>query len=216
MPNRKDIADLRLDYQQGSLEIHEVAAHPFEQFNTWFQAAVAAEPSEANAMALSTSVNGRPATRIVLLKDLDESGFVFFTNYESRKGQEIAANPWVSLTFWWSKLERQVRIEGKAEKIEAVDSDAYFQSRPRGSRIGAWASPQSEVIPSREVLADKVAELTKTYGEEAPIPRPPHWGGYRVVPDFMEFWQGRSSRLHDRIAYQLGEDGQWNLSRLAP
>lgn len=216
MPKRQDIADIRRDYRQGSLDEQQVAADPFQQFDQWFQAAVASEVPEPNAMSLSTAAQGRPANRIVLLKDFDAQGFVFYTNYESRKGQEMATNPMVALTFWWAELERQVRIEGRAEQVPAKESDDYFLSRPRGSRLGAWASPQSQPIVSREVLAQRAEQLQRQYGEETFIPRPPHWGGYRVVPDFFEFWQGRSSRLHDRIAYQQQADGSWQIQRLAP
>jgi pyridoxamine 5'-phosphate oxidase len=216
MSTRQDVADLRRDYKQGSLEESQVASDPIAQFEQWFQAAVASEVPEPNAMALSTVASGRPATRIVLLKDFDARGFVFYTNYESRKGREIAANPAVALTFWWAELERQIRIEGTASPVSAEESDAYFFSRPRGSRLGAWASPQSQPIQHRDVLEQRAEQLQQQYGEHTFIPRPPHWGGFRVVPDYLEFWQGRSSRLHDRIAYRQGADGQWERERLAP
>lgn len=216
MPTRPDVADLRQDYQHGTFDESHAAAHPIEQFESWFQVAVESGEPEPNAMTLSTAVDGRPSSRIVLLKDVDQRGFVFYTNYESRKGQEIARNPQVALTFWWTKTERQVRIEGRAVRVDARESDEYFNSRPRGSRLGAWASPQSQAIPSRDLLETRAQKLQEQYGEHVPIPRPPHWGGYRVVPDYIEFWQGRSSRLHDRLAYDLGEGDAWTLKRLAP
>lgn len=216
MPQRPDIASIRRDYQQGDLDLDQVHLDPLQQFDQWFHAAVDSEVPEPNAMSLSTVVEGRPANRIVLLKDFDPKGFVFYTNYQSRKGQEIAANPQVALTFWWAELERQVRIEGRAEKVPAEESEAYFQSRPRGSRMGAWASPQSQPIADRSVLEARVEGLQQTYGDAKPIPRPEHWGGYRVRPDYLEFWQGRSSRLHDRIEYRLQPDGSWQRQRLAP
>ncbi len=214
MPTRPDIAAIRTDYRQGSLD--EVSENPIKQFDTWFQEAVKGEVMAVNAMSLSTIKEGRPANRIVLLKDFTEEGFVFFTNYQSHKGEEIAANPHVALTFWWAELERQVRIEGVATKVSAEESEEYFQSRPRGSRIGAWASPQSHPIAGREILEARVQELQQQYGGEVEIPRPEYWGGYRVAPDFLEFWQGRSSRLHDRLAYTLQPDGAWLIQRLAP
>jgi len=216
MPKRTDIADIRRDYRQGELDEAQVEQDPFQQFDQWFQAAVQSEVPEPNAMTLSTVAEGRPASRIVLLKDFDAHGFVFYTNYESNKGKAMAANPMVALTFWWAELERQVRIEGKAERVPAQESDEYFFSRPRGSRVGAWASPQSQVIANREVLERRAEQLHRQYGEEIFVPRPPHWGGYRVVPDFFEFWQGRSNRLHDRIAFRLQPDGSWQIQRLAP
>jgi pyridoxamine 5'-phosphate oxidase len=210
------IADIRKDYMLHSLNETEVAANPIDQFTIWWDDAVRSEIEEVNAMTLATvTAEGFPSARIVLLKGYTEEGFVFFTNYQSHKGQELAQNPRASLVFFWKALERQVRIEGLAEKISAADSEAYFQSRPVGSRIGAWASPQSTVIPNREVIENNVFELEKKYGN-GPVPRPEHWGGYMVKPVSIEFWQGRSSRLHDRILYTAQKDLQWKIERLAP
>ena len=209
------IADIRKDYQLKSLAESEVAKNPFDQFSIWWEEAVQSAIVEVNAMALSTvSPEGRPSSRIVLLKGYNEEGFVFFTNYTSDKGKQIGQNQYVSLLFFWKELERQVRIEGTTSKVAAEESDAYFESRPVGSRLGAWASPQSQKIADREIL-DKELEKVTTQFSEQQIPRPPHWGGYRVKPTRIEFWQGRSSRLHDRILYEQ-VDGQWQISRLAP
>lgn len=213
---RLSIADIRKDYMLHSLNEADVAANPINQFTTWWDDAVRSEIEEVNAMTLATvTAEGFPSARIVLLKGYTEEGFVFFTNYQSHKGQELAQNPRASLVFFWKALERQVRIEGLAEKISAADSEAYFQSRPVGSRIGAWASPQSTVIPNREAIENNVFELEKKYGN-GPVPRPEHWGGYMVKPVSIEFWQGRSSRLHDRILYTAQKDLQWKIERLAP
>ncbi len=212
--NNRSIADLRTDYSRAALE--EVSAHasPFAQFNQWFQEALKAQIPEPNAMTLATiGLDGRPKARVVLVKGLSEQGFSFFTNYESNKGQELAANPQAALQFHWVALERQVRIEGRVEKLSAAESDAYYQSRPANSRLGAWASPQSQVIASRSVIEQREAEFRARFGEQ--VPRPPHWGGYRLIPDCFEFWQGRPSRLHDRLRYQL-EENQWRIERLAP
>jgi pyridoxamine 5'-phosphate oxidase len=184
-------------------------------FSTWFAEAKDAGLYEPNAMTLATAdAAGRPTARIVLLKGLDARGFCFFTNYASRKGQELAANPQAALLFWWGLLERQIRIEGRVEKLSAAESDAYFQSRPRGAQLGAWASPQSQVIPDRQILEDRLAQLEAEYAHAEP-PRPPHWGGYRLVPDALEFWQGGVHRLHDRLLYTR-QAGGWTLARLAP
>jgi pyridoxamine 5'-phosphate oxidase len=175
-----------------------------------------AEIYEPNGMTLATvGADGRPSARIVLLRQLDARGFCFFTNYESRKGQELAANPWAALLFWWGRLERQVRIEGQVERMSEAESDVYYQGRPRGSRLGAWASAQSEVIAGRQILEEKLAALESKYADHEP-PRPLFWGGYRLVPAIFEFWQGGPNRLHDRLRYLHQEDGRWLLERLAP
>ncbi len=211
------LADIRKEYTLKVLDGSTTAVHPWEQFNQWFTEAMESQIVEPTAMHLATvSAQGNPSGRIVLLKGLDPTGFVFYTNYDSRKGQDLLSNNLACLTFFWPELERQVRIEGRVEKVSAAESDAYFQSRPRGSQIGAWVSHQSEVIADRSVLEQMQAELEKKYGEEMPIPRPPHWGGYRVVPSQLEFWQGRPSRLHDRIVYTLQADKSWLKQRLAP
>jgi pyridoxamine 5'-phosphate oxidase len=209
------IADIRKDYQLKSLAESEVAKNPFDQFSIWWEEAVQSAIVEVNAMALSTvSPEGRPSSRIVLLKGYSDEGFVFFTNYTSDKGKQIEHNQHVSLLFFWKELERQVRIEGVASQVAAEESDAYFDSRPVGSRLGAWASPQSQKIADREILDKELEKITAQFSEQQ-IPRPPHWGGYRVKPTRIEFWQGRSSRLHDRILYEL-VDENWQISRLAP
>ncbi len=210
------VANIRRDYSLQSLDEADVAKDPMEQFGRWWKEAVESKIDEVNAMTLCTlSPDKKPTARIVLLKGFDERGFVFYTNYLSDKGRALAANPIASLVFFWKELERQVRIEGSVEKVSAEESDAYFHSRPIGSQIGAWASPQSEVINDRSVIEEKVKELQATFGE-GPISRPPHWGGYLVRPANIEFWQGRSSRLHDRILYAQAQSPGWQISRLAP
>ena len=212
----RSIADIRKDYMLHSLSEKDVAPNPIDQFTRWWDDALNSEIDEVNAMTLATvTAEGFPSARIVLLKGYTEDGFVFFTNYESHKGKELAQNPRACLVFFWKVLERQVRIEGNVEKISAEESEAYFQSRPIGSRIGAWASPQSTVISGREVIENNVVELEKKYAN-TPIPRPEHWGGYIVKPVNIEFWQGRSSRLHDRILYTAQKDLLWKIERLAP
>ena len=208
------LSDLRTDYKMASLDESDVAPMPFKQFDKWFGDAIKAEVPEPNAMTLATcDALGRPSARIVLIKGVDDRGMIFFTNYQSHKGQDLAANNRAALLFFWPELERQIRIEGRVETVSAADSDAYYQSRPVLSRIGAWASPQSQVLPSRTDLEARFAAFAAEHGENPP--RPAHWGGYRVVPNFFEFWQGRRSRLHDRICYRLTE-GNWKLERLAP
>ena len=227
-----NLADLRQDYRLASLDTTDVASDPFEQFKKWFDEVIKSQILEPNAMTLATATaDGKPSARVVLLKSVEHQGFVFFTNYESRKGEELAANPHAALCFCWLELQRQVRIEGTVEKIAEAASDAYFQSRPVGSRIGAWASPQSRVVENRAVLEQSEAFHKKQFNviatkeatdgtsrnsrEGGQIPRPQHWGGYVLKPLMIEFWQGRSSRLHDRIVYTL-EQGAWKIERLAP
>ncbi len=210
-----NIADLRKSYERAELSEDASERDPLKQFARWLQEAIAAKVPEPNAMTVATVDHRlRPSTRVVLIKGYDERGIVWYTNYESRKGQELAGNPYAALQFHWVELERTVRIEGVVEKTSAHESDAYFNSRPLDSRIGAWASPQSQVIPSRAVLVTNAAK----YGAQFLLrpPRPPHWGGYRLVPDAWQFWQGRKSRLHDRLRYTLGDDGHWLRERLAP
>jgi pyridoxamine 5'-phosphate oxidase len=209
------IADLRKDYSRASLSETDVNPNPIEQFSKWFQEAISAQVPEANAMSMSSaSADGRPSSRILLIKDVDQRGFTFFTNYESRKGRELDSNPYAALLFYWIELERQVRIEGRVERITDAENDAYYNSRPVKSRLGAIASAQSRPVASREVLEARVQEVEKQFGDH-PV-RPPQWGGYRLVPEYLEFWQGRPSRLHDRIAYQRQADGSWTLQRLQP
>lgn len=212
----QQVAALRKDYRLASLDESEVEKHPVKQFEKWWQDAINSQLDEPNAMTLATSTpEGRPSSRIVLLKSFDTAGFIFFTNYESRKGVEMAANPQVSLLFFWRELERQVRIDGTVSKADAAISDEYYRTRPLGSRIGAIASPQSRVIPHRSFLEEQVNIIAAQYVLEEPA-RPQHWGGYIVKPMLVEFWQGRSNRLHDRVQYTLTEGGAWNIDRLAP
>jgi pyridoxamine 5'-phosphate oxidase len=215
------IANLRRNYTHRELTEDAIAADPLLQFQQWFDEALAADLPEPNAMTLATATpDGIPSARMVLLKGLDQRGFIFFTNYQSRKGCELTENPHAALVFWWAEMERQVRIEGRVEAIAPQESDDYFNSRPIGSQLGALASPQSQVIPNRDILEQKLQQLTQGHAEQ-PISRPPHWGGYRVVPEAIEFWQGRPNRLHDRLRYcrvdagQL-ENGPWKIERLAP
>jgi pyridoxamine 5'-phosphate oxidase len=216
MPNRDiPIADLRKSYELAELVESAALDNPLPQFEQWLAEAIAAKVPEPNAMTLATVAHDlRPSTRIVLIKGLDARGPVWFTNYQSRKGVEVAGNPYAALQFHWVEMERSVRIEGVVEKISPEESDAYYHSRPLGSRIGAWASPQSEVVASRSVLEANEAEFKAKFGDNPP--RPPHWGGYRLKPDNWQFWQGRRSRLHDRLRYTLQGDGDWLRERLAP
>jgi len=209
-------ADLRKEYMQRGLDEGDVDTNPFRQFAAWFDEARAASSIEPNAMALATvGADGRPSLRMVLLKGADERGFVFYTNYESRKGRELADTPRAALTFFWPEMERQIRIEGRVEPVSAEESDAYFHSRPVGSQLSASASHQSEVIAGREELEQRVAALSAQYQDQE-IPRPENWGGFRVIPDAIEFWQGRASRLHDRLRYRLLASGDWQIERLSP
>jgi len=212
----QQVAALRKDYRLAALDESEVEQHPVKQFEKWWEEAINGQLDEPNAMTLATSTpEGRPSARIVLLKSFDTDGFIFFTNYESRKGVEMAANPQVSLLFFWRELERQVRIDGIVSKTDAAISDEYYRTRPLGSRIGAIASPQSRVIPHRSFLEEQVNIIAAKYVLEEPA-RPQHWGGYIVKPTLVEFWQGRSNRLHDRVQYTLMEGGAWQIDRLAP
>ena len=211
----KDIAHLRKSYESGELDEAQAGSEPLQQFEQWFQAALDAGVPEPNAMTLATvGPEGRPSTRIVLIKDFDARGLVWYTNYDSRKGRELAAHPWAALQFHWVEMERVVRIEGRVERVAEAESDAYYASRPLDSRLGAWASPQSQPITSRAVLVSNAAKAAAQHGLNPP--RPPHWGGFRLDPDRWEFWQGRKSRLHDRLVYQREPDGRWQRQRLAP
>jgi pyridoxamine 5'-phosphate oxidase len=211
-----NIADIRTEYKLQTLNEADVESNPILQFGKWWDEAMKSEIDEVNAMTLATaSPDGKPSARIVLLKGFDEKGFVFFTNYESNKGLELKNNPQSSIVFFWKELQRQVRIDGITTKVSDEESDTYFASRPEGSRIGAWASPQSKVVPAREELENKYAAYDKQFAEKN-IPRPPFWGGYRIKPLAIEFWQGRPNRLHDRILYTLEKDNSWKIERLAP
>lgn len=210
-----EIADLRKEYTLNGLDPADVHPDPIVQFRNWFDAALGVGLPEPNAMHLNTvAENGCPSGRIVLLKDVDVRGFTFYTNYESQKGQNLTARPVASLTFFYPELERQIRIEGSVEKVSQEESDTYFNSRPRSSQIGAWVSHQSTVIASRDVLETRQRELAAQFADK-PVPRPSHWGGFRVVPDLVEFWQGRPSRLHDRVRYRL-EVVEWVVERVSP
>jgi pyridoxamine 5'-phosphate oxidase len=211
-----NLDDLRREYTRRGLREEDLAAEPFSQFRAWFDEIARSGVREPNAMTLATATpDGRPSARMVLLKGFDARGFVFYTNFESRKGGELTANPYAALVFFWVELERQVRVEGRVERVSAEESDAYFASRPEGSRLGAWASQQSAVLPGRAPLEARYEELERRYdGRE--IPRPPFWGGYRVVPESVEFWQGRENRLHDRLRYRRQTDDSWVIERLSP
>lgn len=212
------LADLRQNYNRGGLIETEANINPFEQFKIWLNQAISPDLGliEPNAMTLATvNHEGKPSARMVLLKNFDERGFVFFSNYQSNKGIQLQEKPWAALVFWWDKLERQVRIEGKVEQVSSEESDLYFQSRPKGSQLGAWASPQSQVIPNREKLESTLTEFEQKFQDQV-ISRPADWGGFRVIPYEIEFWQGRTNRLHDRLRYRLLDDGSWLRERLAP
>jgi pyridoxamine 5'-phosphate oxidase len=212
----KSLSEIRTEYTRASLDVKDVDVNPIMQFNKWFKEAMDASVLEPNAMNLATlSEKGRPTSRIVLLKGIENGCFVFFTNYQSQKGRELALSPACALNFFWPELERQVRIEGVAARILPEESDKYFQSRPRGSQIGAWASPQSAVIANRSILEKRVSEMEEKFQGMETLPRPQQWGGYSVAPFEIEFWQGRASRLHDRIVYALVND-VWEINRLAP
>lgn len=211
-----DLTGLRSEYAAHGLRRADLHSDPLQQFGAWFAAALAADIRDVNAMSLATATpDGKPSVRIVLLKGFDERGFAFFTNYDSEKGRQLEANPHAALVFYWVQLERQVRISGTVERTSREDSAAYFHSRPVGSRLGAWASKQSEVVDARQVLDSRLTEITERF-ENGEVPLPPHWGGYRVKPDKFEFWQGRPNRLHDRFCYSRRADGAWQIDRLAP
>ena len=217
IPAGMSLEDLREDYRLASLDEANCDSNPIQQFQSWFRDAKTAQLKEPNAMTLSTSTtDGKPSGRIVLLKEFNEGGFVFYTNYDSRKGLELAANPACALTFLWAELERQVRIEGHVTKVDPKKSEEYFRTRPRGSRIGAWVSNQSAVLEGRESLERRLAEIEARYAGSDDIPPPSYWGGYCVQPDTIEFWQGRSNRLHDRVLYRQNRKSAWLIERLSP
>lgn len=217
MNTPRNIADIRSEYARATLDEGAVDRDPFAQFGKWFEEALCCDLPMPNAMSVATvdmsAAGPAPDTRMVLLKGFDARGFVFYTNFDSRKGRELAANPRAALLFFWAELERQVRIEGSVARVDDAEADTYFRSRPLGARLGAWASPQSEVIAGRQALEVGLAEATQKHGED-PL-RPPHWGGYRVAPHRIEFWQGRRNRLHDRVRYEQ-QRGVWRIERLAP
>lgn len=211
-----DIAGLRHEYIGQGLRRSDLNPNPFVQFDNWFSAAIEAGIRDANAMALATAGrDGQPSVRIVLLKEFTEEGFVFFTNYHSEKGRQLDENPRAALVFYWMEVERQIRVEGAVEKTSREDSEKYFHTRPAGAQVGAWASAQSEVIDGRRILEARLAEMQQRFAS-GPIPLPPHWGGYRLKPERIEFWHGRPNRLHDRFRYTRAGDGTWKIERLAP
>ena len=216
METPRDPAASRYEHAAHGLRRRDLDPDPIKQFSNWFTAAIEAEIRDVNATSLATAGHdGKPTVRIVLLKGFDSDGFVFFTNYESEKGLQLEANPYAALAFYWIELDRQIRISGRAERTSREESERYFRSRPVGSQLGAWASRQSEVLDARRVLDARMAEMTERFAGK-PTPLPPHWGGYRVKPDVMEFWQGRPNRLHDRFRYRLQSAGSWLIERLAP
>ncbi len=208
--------DFNKEFKLRELRESDLDSNPFRQFQKWFEEALKADPVYANAMTLATANRGgKPSARMMLLKGFDDNGFVFYTNSESNKGEDLSQNPRAALVFWWSQLEWQVRIEGRVEKVSDEEADSYFKTRPKGSQLGAWASQQSRVIRSREVLDNRMEELEAKYSD-VDVPRPPYWLGYRLAPESIEFWQGRPNRLHDRLRYRLADDGKWVIERLAP
>lgn len=212
---KEKLQNQRVDYQLGELDVNQVDLDPLVQFQQWYEHYEASNPKDPNAFVLATvDSDGYPRSRVLLLKGVDQGGFEFYTNYESDKGHQLAANPKASMCFFWSNQERQVRVEGEVIKLSPEESTAYFKSRPHGSQVGAWVSPQSQKIDSREVLEERAQLYAEKYVDD--VPRPPHWGGFRLMPQRLEFWQGRSSRLHDRVLYELQDDGSWKISRLAP
>ena len=213
----QNLADIRKNYAMQALTEKAVSPNPVDQFKVWLEEAIQAEASEPTARVLATvGAGGKPSARVVLLKDVSDSGFMFFTNYDGRKGRELAQHPFAALTFFWPALERQVRVEGSVVKVAPEISDNYFHSRPRGSQIGAWASPQSSDIENRQVLEEEDRRLTEKFSGTAVIPRPDHWGGFLLQPERLEFWQGRPNRLHDRLIYEHQQDRSWKIKRLAP
>ncbi len=210
-----NIADIREGYEREGLRKDEMLENPIAQFDAWMQEAIEAQLSQPNACTLATATkDGRPSARIILLKNTSADGFVFYTNYDGRKGKELQENPFAALVFLWPSLSRQVRVNGRVDKVDGATSDAYFKSRPRGSKLGAWASPQSEVVVDRDVLESSLRKYETKFSDQE-IPRPPHWGGFCLIPDSVEFWQGRPSRLHDRLQYKRNES-VWTIERLAP
>jgi pyridoxamine 5'-phosphate oxidase len=212
-----DFQGLRANYGRGGLLEENCDSNPIVQFERWFSEAQASDLKEPNAMTLSTvSGDGRPSARVVLLKEVSDLGFVFYTNYASRKGRELEANPYAALTFFWAELERQVRVEGQASRVSRAQSEAYFQTRPKGSRLGAWVSRQSEVLPGRQTLEIRLKDLEARYADSDQIPLPEYWGGYCIRPEVIEFWQGRPNRLHDRLQYRKKDENNWAIERLSP